>query len=97
MHQGYLGQSRIFLGKGTHNSYFRCVLGNSMQFMIIPILKNILRAGLLGAYPTCLFFDRSAVCLPLAACLFSCRAVSDHDLDLTKRSTEPLILILSVI
>ena len=24
-----------------------------MQFMIIPILKNILRAGLLGAYPTC--------------------------------------------
>ena len=43
---------------GTHNSYFRCVLGNFMQFMIIPILKNILRAGLLGAYPTCLFLSQ---------------------------------------
>ena len=34
-----------------------CMLGYFRQFMVIPNLENILRAGLLGAYPTCCVFE----------------------------------------
>ena len=33
------------------------MLGYFRQLMVIPNLENILRAGLLGAYPTCILLD----------------------------------------